>query len=204
MRLTQQQFNELYQPKQIPMIIDVPTLKYITIEGEGDPNDPPFQRATEALYAISYAIKMSYKKPNPPKGYYEYKVFPLEGIWDFIDQTKASTDKSNYRYQLMIQQPDFVDRNLFESFQQEIMRKKHHPRIMDVTFEELTDAWCCQMLHIGSYDDEPQSFLRMASFIQSQGYERSSMMHKEIYLSDPRKTEASRLKTILRFKINKK
>jgi hypothetical protein len=103
----------------------------------------------------------------------------------------------------MIQQPDFIDETLFESFKQESIKKKNNPRLYDVKFEKISDGLCCQMLHLGRYDDEPASFNVMESFIQNVGFYRLSKRHKEIYLSDPRKAEPSKMKTILRFEIKK-
>lgn len=203
MYLNQEQFNVFYKSKNHPVILEIPTMNYITIEGQGNPNEYPFQQAVEALYTIAYTIKMSYKKPNPPKGYYAYTVFPLEGLWDLFDKSKPSSDKSNYQYKLMIQQPDFVDEILFQSFKQESIKKNDNPRLYDVKFEKISDGLCCQMLHLGPYDDEPASFTIMESYVQNEGFYRLSKRHKEIYLSDPRKAEPSKMKTILRFEIKK-
>ncbi|MGD9909827.1 MAG: GyrI-like domain-containing protein [Candidatus Izemoplasmatales bacterium] len=203
MRLSNFEIKKYYQPKTNPMILEIPTFKYITIDGMGNPNGALFQQATEALYAISYAIKMSYKKETPPEGYYEYKVFPLEGIWDLIDKSKPSTDKDNYRYTLLIQQPDFVTEELFRKYLGEVMIKKSNPKLKDLKYQEMSDGLVCQMLHIGPYDDEPASFSAMKEFMTSNGYIRDDLTHKEIYLSDPRRTDPSKLKTILRFHIRK-
>lgn len=201
--LTDQEYKKLYQPKNQPVIINVPKMRFITIEGTGNPNHEKFARATEALYTISYAIKMSYKKPNPPAGYYTYKVFPLEGFWDLVDKSIASTNKDNYAYKLMIQQPDFVNEKVFNDFLKQVISKKDNPMLMKLHYEEIEEGLCCQMLHLGSYDLEPSSFQMMESYCEQEGYMRASKLHKEIYLSDPRKTEPEKLKTILRFKVNK-
>lgn len=201
--LSQTEYKKLYQPKNEPVIDNIPQFKFVTIEGTGNPNHPDFALATEALYTLSYAIKMSYKKPNPPQGYYPYKVFPLEGVWDLVDKSKPSTDKDNYAYKLMIQQPDFVDQQVFDLFLNQILQKKDNPKLKLLKFEEIKEGMCCQMLHIGSFDDEKVSFDRMESFSLSLNYKRLSKLHKEIYLSDPRKVEQSKLKTILRFQVIK-
>lgn len=193
----------LYTLKKDPIILEVPKLKYITIEGQGNPNKLDFQLNVEALYAISYAIKMSYKKPNPPMGYVEYTVYPLEGEWDLIDKTKPSTDKDNYQYKLMIQQPDFVNQDVFKRFYEAVLEKKDNPKLKKLQFEEIEDGLCCQIGHIGPFENEPQSFEKIHHFLKNHGLNRVSKKHKEIYLSDPRKTEPSKLKTLLRVKIQR-
>lgn len=201
MKLSEAEFKQYYGSKKSPEILFIPRMKFITLQGTGDPNEEAFQKATEALYAISYAIKMSSKKPNPPNGYYPYTVFPLEGVWDLVDKSLASTVKSNYAYTLMIQQPDFVTQDVFDYYRNEVIKKKDNPRIGDVRFEEIEEGLCCQMIHLGSYDQEPESFRQMEAYCLTQNHPRSSKFHHEIYLSDPRRTDPSKLKTLLRFSV---
>lgn len=106
-------YRELYLPKKQPAIIDVPDMPFITIAGAGDPNGEAFAQAVSALYSFAYAIKMSYKGADTPEGYFPYKVFPLEGVWDLQDKLKPF-DKSNFAYTIMIRQPDFVTGEYFE------------------------------------------------------------------------------------------
>ena len=197
-------FKDLYLPPSKPVIIDVPPIKFAVIRGEGDPNGDAFALATEALYAFSYAVKMSYKSDDVPEGFYDYTVFPLEGEWDLVDKSKSSKDKSNYAYAIMIRQPDFLTDELFERFIKVAKKKKQNPDIDRITYETFDDGLCCQMMHMGSYDDEPASFEKMEAFCVDNGYARISKLHREIYLSDPRKTETAKLKTVLRFKVSKK
>ena len=196
-------YKTLYSPKSKPEVVKVPLIRFVKAEGMGDPNEEPFSQLTAALYSFSYAVKMSYKSGNVPEGYYEYKVFPLEGVWDLIDYEKGSLNKSNYKYALMIRQPDFLTPNLFQRFLNETKKKKPNEMLDRITLEEIEEGLCCQMLHVGSYDDEPYSFQQMMEFCSKEGYERASMLHREIYLSDPRKTAQEKLKTILRFQIKK-
>ena len=197
-------YKALYLPKNTPSIIDIPVIKFARIHGTGNPNEAAFAEATAALYSLSYAVKMSYKSQLVPENYYEYTVFPLEGVWDLVDKSKPSTDKNNYAYDLMIRQPDFLTPELFERFIEELKKKKPNDRFDDVTFITETEGLCCQMLHLGSYDDEPESFRLIEQFCDDNGFERISKTHREIYLSDPRKTELDRLKTVLRIKVRKK
>jgi hypothetical protein len=199
-------YKAFYLPKNKPECIEIPEMTFIVIEGEGDPNGEAFGIETEALYSFSYAVKMSYKGADKPEGYYEYTVFPLEGEWDLIDKSKGPgpnglVDKSNLKYKLMIRQPEFVTQDVFSYFIDKVKKKKPNAsldRIQLVTFKE---GLCCQMLHLGSYDDEPASFAAMEAFCIEQSYQRQSKCHREIYLSDPRKTAKEKLKTVLRFKI---
>jgi len=193
--------KQLYVPATSPAIVDVPRMPFFTVNGSGDPNGEAFALATEALYNMSYAVRMSYKSEPVPAGYYEYTVFPLEGVWDLLDRSKPATDKSNFKYTLMIRQPDFVTAALFERFREQLSKKKANPFLEHIRFAPVEDGWSCQMMHIGSFDEEPASFARMEAFCTEQGYRRASKIHREIYLSDPRKTESSKLKTVLRFPV---
>jgi hypothetical protein len=197
------QYKHIYIPTIEPVIIDVPKMPYIMIEGTGNPNGEEFAKKTEALYSISYAVKMIYKSNHVPDGYYEYTVFPLEGLWDLVDKSKSSTDKDNYKYTIMIRQPDFLTEELYFSLLEQTKKKKANPYLQELIFGEVTEGLCCQAMHLGSYDDEPASFAKMQAFCEANGYERACKTHREIYLSDPRKTEASKLKTVLRFTVKK-
>lgn len=203
MKLSDKEIKTFYSIKTDPQIISIPLFKYITLEGKGDPNQADFAVAMEAIYSMTYTIKMSYKKDNPPVGYYEYKVFPLEGEWDLVDKTKPTTDKSNFAYKIMIQQPDFVSQSLFDDLIVPLKKKKDNPKLSLLKYEEISDGLCCQMVHLGPYDNEPASFEKMEQFCREHGYVRSCKKHKEIYLSDPRKSAPEKLKTILRFKVEK-
>lgn len=192
-------FKQLYLPKSSPELIQVPKMNFIMVEGCGDPNEGEFSKAVEALYSLSYAVRMSYKSQDVPEGYYEYTVFPLEGVWDLVDRTKPSTDKSNYKYTLMIRQPDFLTEQGFQRFLEQVKVKKPNLFLETARFEPVEEGLCCQMMHTGSYDDEPASFARMEAFCAEKGYRRDSKLHREIYLSDPRKTKPEKLRTVLRF-----
>ncbi|CAG7652792.1 GyrI-like domain-containing protein [Paenibacillus allorhizosphaerae] len=196
-------YKQLYMPKTVPEIVVVPKMPFFMVSGSGDPNGEEFAKVTEALYSMSYAVRMSYKSEDVPVGYYEYTVFPLEGEWDLLDRSKPATDKNNYKYTIMIRQPDFLTEEWFERFWEQTKRKKQNPFLEKVRFEHVEDGLSCQMMHIGSFDDEPESFARMEAFCTEYGFIRSSKIHREIYLSDPRKTEPSKMKTVLRFLVNK-
>jgi hypothetical protein len=195
------QYKNIYLPSTLPAIIDVPKMSYIMVSGTGNPNHEEFASRTEALYSLSYAVKMSYKSNEVPSGYYEYTVFPLEGIWDLVDKSKPATDKDNYKYTIMIRQPEFLTNELFEKFREQAKKKKPNPYLEELKLSEITDGLCCQIMHIGSFDDEPESFAKMDAFCAEKGYIRASYIHREIYLSDPRKSEAAKMKTVLRYAV---
>jgi len=197
------EFKQFYMPKTVPELVDVPNMMFFMVDGSGDPNGEEFTRAIEALYSLSYAVRMSYKSEDVPEGYYEYTVFPLEGVWDLIDRTKPPTDKSNLKYTMMIRQPDFVTEQWFQRFLEQTKRKKPNRFLEKVRFESLEEGICCQMMHIGSFDDEPISFARMEAYCEENGFTRVSKIHREIYLSDLRRTKMEKLKTVLRFHVEK-
>ena len=198
--------KNLYLPKAKPEIIDIPSFKFFTLEGKGNPNDEFFADYVGALYSLSYAVKMSYKKGVEPKGFYDYTVYPLEGVWDLTEKgreefEKGFINKSELLFKLMIRQPDFVDEAYAKFIVEEAKKNKPNALLNDVKFEEIEEGKVVQMLHVGSYDSEVESFKIMEEFVKESGFERAEKLHKEIYLSDARKVEAEKLKTILRFKV---
>ncbi|HSL94199.1 MAG TPA: GyrI-like domain-containing protein [Bacillota bacterium] len=196
-------FKALYLPGEQPEILHIPAMPFILVSGHGDPNAPDFSAAMEALYSLSYAVKMSYKSDAVPEGYYEYTVFPLEGVWDLVDFGSGVSDKSNFKYDIMIRQPDFLDNGLFERFLAATKKKKPNPYLDKAKFVTLGEGLACQMMHIGSYDSEPESFRRMEAHCSERGYTRSSLTHREIYLSDPRRVAPDKLRTVLRFTVSR-
>ncbi|KMT23374.1 GyrI-like domain-containing protein [Clostridium cylindrosporum] len=197
-------YKDLYIPKKRPTIIRVPSVNFVILDGEGNPNNEEFAHKVAALYSLSYAVKMSYKTKDVPEGYYNYTVFPLEGVWDLIDKSVPATDKNNLKYKIMIRQPEFLTKNLFERFIAETKKKKPNIYLDKIEYAAITEGLCCQMLHLGSYDSEAESFMEMEEFCRDNGYKRTSYKHREIYLSDPRKTQQYKLKTVLRFKVEAK
>lgn len=199
--------KQYYLPKNNPELINIPKFKFFLIEGKGNPNDDFFAEYVGVLYSLSYGVKMSPKKGIEPKGYFEYSVYPLEGIWDISEDAKKSFDgkinKDDLVFKLMIRQPDFVDSNFALQILEQTKKKKPHDLLEQVRFEEITEGPCIQMLHLGSYDNEPESFRIMEEFADQGNYRRQTKIHREIYLSDARKVSPDKLKTVLRFSIEK-
>lgn len=197
--------KQYYLPKTKPELIKVPPFKFFSIPGQGDPNEKPFQENIAVLYSLSYAVNMSPKNNFAPKDYFEYTVYPLEGIWDLTEEAKKSNsetlDKSQLVFNLMIRQPDFVTPDFAQEAIERTKKKKYHPLLEKVIFEIIEDNNCIQMMHIGSYDNEPLSFKQMEDFCLDNGFKRESKQHREIYLSDFRKVSPEKLKTVLRFRI---
>jgi hypothetical protein len=199
--------KELYLPKQKPELVKIPPFKFFTIIGQGDPNEKPFGETIGVLYSLAYAVKMSPKNGFAPRDYFDYTVYPLEGIWDLTEEGKkmqgGNLDKSSLIYNLMIRQPDFVTSDYALEIIERTKRKKPHSLLGNVRFQTMEENYCVQMMHIGSYDEEPVSFAKMEEFCHGNNLIRLSNQHREIYLSDFRKVSSNKLKTVLRFKINR-
>lgn len=197
--------KELYLPKTKPEVIDIPEFNFLTISGEGNPNSEFFSEYIGALYAVSYPIKMTLKKRSKPDGYSDYTVYPLEGVWDINEEAKktfnGTINKDDLVFKLMIRQPGFISEDFANEMIESARRKKPNELISEVKFERIIEGKCVQMMHIGSYDNEPESFEVMEAFAKSEKLRRVSKIHREIYLSDFRKVAEEKLKTVLRFSV---
>ncbi len=204
-------YKELYQPGKKPGIIEVPEMRFIQVEGRGNPNtSAEYQQSIEILYGLSFGIKMSKMTGECPPGYFEYVVPPLEGLW-WSEETafdgKNITDKDKLHWISMIRQPDFVDEEVFERAKQGLMKKKPDLQFENTRLVKWTEGLCCQMMHIGPYDAEAESLEKMEAYIAEQGYELDicgDRRHHEIYLGDPRRTKPERLRTVLRHPVKRK
>ncbi len=204
------QFKELYQPPVKPMIINVPEMVFIAVEGNGDPNTcAEYKEALEILYGLSFTIKMSKMNGTQPEGYFEYVVPPLEGLW-YADGVSFDglnvTDKSKFRWISMIRQPEFVTEEVFETAKAALHKKKPQLDVSKVKLMKYDEGLCVQIMHKGAYDDEPASIMQMKRFIAENGYAEDfsdGRYHHEIYLSDPRKCAAEKLRTVIRHPVRK-
>jgi hypothetical protein len=196
--------KELYQPKTTTSIVSVPEMVFIAVDGKGDPNtSEEYASAVEVLYGLSYSIKMN------NKNILEYVVPPLEGFWGVEDDTfkgggEAITDKSKFSWTSLIRQPDFVTDEVFETAKTVLAKKKPNLDISKARLIKITEGLCVQVMHIGSYDDEPATIVIMDKYAIDNGYVldiNDNRRHHEIYLSDPRKIAPEKLKTVIRHPI---
>ncbi|WP_027624478.1 GyrI-like domain-containing protein [Clostridium lundense] len=189
--------KELYAPKEIPQLLSVPKQKFFMIKGKGNPNDEDFSERIGVLYSLSYAVRMMHKSGFVPDGYFEYTVYPLEGVWEECD----TSDKSTFSYTIMIRQPDFVTEDVAKRAFEIANVKKPNPLLKEAYYDEIEEGFSVQILHMGDYDDEPESFEKIIKFMNENNLERRGKTHREIYLSDARKVERNKLKTILRYMV---
>ena len=195
--------KDLYQPKTTPSIVDVPEMTFIAIDGKGDPNtSEEYKTALEALYGLSYTIKMS------NKAILEYVVPPLEGLWWSPDGGAVDySDKDSFCWTSLVRQPGFVTPEVFETAKTAHTKKKPELDLSKARLIKLTEGLCVQVMHIGSYDDEPATIVAMEQYAVDNGYAidiSETRRHHEIYLSDPRKVAPEKLKTVIRHPIRKK
>lgn len=202
------EYKEFYMPGKKPSIAEIPEMNYIAVRGKGDPNQEngSYQNSLKLLYPVAFTIKMSYKGSHNIEGYFEYVVPPLEGFWwqdDIFGVDYSQKDKFNFIS--VIRLPDFVSKEDFEWAIYEASAKKGLD-FSSVEFMTIEEGLCVQCMHIGPYDNEPETVDIMNKFLRKEGYENdfeSGRLHHEIYLSDPRRCQPQRLKTVIRHPIKK-
>lgn len=203
------EFKEFYMPKNKPQIVTVPKANYIAVRGAGDPNeeDGAYKKAIGVLYAVAYTLKMSYKTDYKIKGFYEYVVPPLEGLWWQEGIAGVDyTNKATFQWISMIRLPEFITKEDFTWAVQTAEAKKGMD-CSSVEFITLEEGLCVQIMHMGAFDDEPETVKKMDEFIEEQGYENDftdTRLHHEIYLSDARRVAPEKWKTVIRHPIRKK
>ena len=202
------EYRALYMPKDKPEIVTVPAVNYIAVRGKGDPNEEggTYRQAIGVLYAIAYTLKMSYKTDHRIEDFFDYVVPPLEGFWyqDGVDGIDYS-DKSTFCWISVIRLPEFVTKRDFD-WACETASKKKKLDCSKVEFLTIHEGLCVQIMHIGAFDDEPATVAIMDRFIRENGYENDfsdDRLHHEIYLTDARKVEPQKWKTVIRHPIKK-
>ena len=199
------EFKEYYLPANKPSIVTIPTMNYIAVRGKGNPNDEGgnYKQALEQLYLVAYTLKMSYKSDYRIEGFFEYVVPPLEGLWWTESGQTVYDDKNALCFISMIRLPDFVRQEHVGWAIEEATRKKKKD-LSAVEFFTYDEGLCVQCMHIGSYDDEPDTINAMRQYAESRGHQFAidgHRLHHEIYLSDPRKSAVTKLRTVIRYPI---
>ncbi len=192
------EMKHLYQPSAKDfVVVDVPPMQFLMLDGQGDPNTAPeYQDALEALYAVAFKAKFLSKKQEGK----DYVVPPLEGLWwaEDMDAFAAARDKSAWEWTMMIMQPDWVTRELYDAAVAQVAKQKNPSALPKLRLETYHEGLSVQILHLGSYDDEGPTIARMhREFMPANGYQPAGK-HHEIYLSDPRRVTPDKLKTVLR------
>ena len=181
--------------------LTIPPLKYLMINGEGDPNTSQlYKNSLQALYALAYGLKFAIKKGTPS---IDFKVMPLEGLWWVEDMNLFSVkNKEDWKWTMMILQPDMINEGLVKEICDQVVRKKGLVLAKNVRFEQYTEGDCAQLLHLGPYSAEGDNIEKLHKTILEHGYQRKGK-HHEIYLNTPLKTAPEKLKTIIRQPIEK-
>lgn len=202
------EYRDLYQPKTKPSIVTVPPMRFLAVQGKGDPNEPggAYQKALELLYGMAYTLKMSYKTDHAIPGFFQYVVPPLEGFWwqDGVAGVDYA-DKAGFCWVSVICVPDFIGRADYEWAVSAATAKKKLD-FAPVELLEIDEGLCVQSMHVGPYDSEPATVAAMHEFAAAQGYEEDFSdlrRHHEIYLSDPRKADPAKMKTVIRHPIRR-
>lgn len=197
------EYKEFYLPPRKPQIIEIPSMNFLAVRGQGDPNEEggAYKESIGLLYGIAYTIKMSKMGRHKIKGYFDYVVPPLEGFWwqegiEGIDYSR----KKDFQWISLIRLPEFVTKEEFEWAVSEAEAKKEtdFSKVEFLTYEE---GMCVQCMHIGPYDNEPETVRNMELYAKEQGFEPEldrGRYHHEIYLSDVRRCKPENLKTVIR------
>lgn len=196
------ELKELYSPPMKFVIVDVPEMQFLMVDGHGDPNvAQDYQEALEALYTMAYKIKYISKQQMGQ----DYVVPPLEGLWwaENMETFTSARDKSQWDWTMMIMTPGWISAEIFgDAF--ELVRDGKNPTALDkLRLESYHEGLSVQIMHIGSYDEEGPTLLKLhEEFLPGSGLVENGK-HHEIYLGDPRRVAAQKLKTVLRQPVQK-
>lgn len=196
-----QKYKSYFKAGRQPELVDIGPAQYITVTGQGEPGGTVYTEKLQALYAVAYAIKFSFKNAGQ-----DFVVSKLEGLWWFdqekykdipMAETPGKVPREEWLYRLLIRLPDFVQEADVNTGIRAAMDKKAWPAIKDIAFYTMHEGKCIQMLHTGPFEKEMESLMLMQDLIREQGW-RQNGLHHEIYLSDFRKTTPDKYRTILR------
>jgi hypothetical protein len=194
-------FKQYYTAKPKPELVHIQPAQFLSIPGKGDPSEKVYQMNIRALYATAYHLKFNFKAKGQ-----DFVVAKLEGLWWFDDEKFAGVamadapkliPRSEWEYRLLIQLPEFVGESDIVAAKDAVMKKKDIPFVENISFFEMKEGKCVQMLHVGPFSNEPETLCLMMQFIQQNNFSKNGL-HHEIYLSDFNKTAPENLKTILR------
>ncbi len=199
--------KSIYGAEAKPYTITIPKMKYFMIRGLGNPNNEDFSNKIGVLMSLSYAVRFMPRKGYTPEGYVNYGVYPLEGMWSATEEVEEGMlNKDKLIYTIMVRQPEFVNTETVKRAFEEAEKKVDTKLLSEAGFVELEEGKCVQMLHTGPFDNEPETFRIMQTYIEENDLCKRSFTigteqfyHKEIYLKDTRKIELSKMKTILRY-----
>jgi len=196
------EYKGLFSPPREFVFLEVPEMQFLMVDGHGDPNvAQEYQEAVEALYAVAYKIKFASKKQLGR----DYVVPPLEGLWWAEDMGAFTTarDKSKWDWTMMIMTPEWISQEMYADAVEQVRQGKHPAALEKVRLERYNEGLSVQIMHIGSYDDEGPTLMKMHNeFLPENGYVENGK-HHEIYLGDPRKLAPEKLKTVLRQSVRK-
>lgn len=201
------EYKDLYQPPKKPVLVEVPPIRFLAVDGRGEPTGAEYQAALSALYAVTFTVKMSKQGPWQPEGYFDYVLPPLEGFW--WSEGRAldfSEPKSAWLWSSVLRAPDYLTEEVFRWALEECARKKPEVDTSRLRLEVLEEGLCVQMLHVGSYDSETESLQKMLDLVEEKGLKNAvgvERRHHEIYLSDPRKTPPEKRRTVLRLPVER-
>ncbi len=187
----------LYAPPRGRFVeVDVPPLTYLAVDGEGDPNTAAsYREAVETLFGLSYAVKFASRRGLGR----DYVVGPLEGLWTAEDpRAFVRRDKDAWRWTMLVLQPDWVDPVLVADVTSSVRATKDLPALDLVELRTITEGRAVQTLHVGSFDDEAPVLAELHDVYLPEHGLTFAGPHHEVYLSDPRRADPARLRTVLR------
>lgn len=188
-----------YKAAETPHEIQLEPLPYLSIQGQSAPEDPLFDQSVAALYAVAYALKFHYKALDQ-----DYVVAKMEGQWWAEDpRLFDQVPRSEWQWNVLIRLPEFVTETAFDAAKTAVAEKKNPPRLEQVRWQILEEAHSVQALHIGSYDEEKATLDKIWGYMEAHDLTYAGH-HHEIYLNDPRRTEEAKLRTIIRYPVQKK
>jgi hypothetical protein len=190
------EYKSYYKAGKKPEIVEFEEANYLAIEGKGEPAGEEFVSKVEALFPLAYGIKKICKEQEN-----DFGVPKLEGLW-WVEGNRPALEvpRSEWCWKLLIRMPEFVTSEMMLSVQPEVAKKKNNELIQEISFEKITEGKCLQVMHIGPYSTEPGTINALMDFMTENGLSVNGL-HHEIYLSDPRKTEVEKMKTLIRYPV---